>query len=774
MQEREVCLLRTLLQELYDVFQRTGLPGPWMIPLPEPLQQAIPFSDQSIRPIERITRLTPVVTALRSEATRGLSGEDRYRYLLKPLSMHREAMLPQFEEQISGYLREDYRQIWQQFLDAMRQIQSYPPGEAYFFTVYFLVKKYFTRVPSREMPDISVFDHARITTAIEDCRHMYHKEKGRKKTTPIPVEKSSDMPRPPSSAGEETVSPVFSEAEPQGSAASDEEKEFLFIEGDLSGIQNFMFAMGVPRQEARRLTNRLRGCSFYLWLLAETIVEYLLKSLNLTIAHQVWSAGGRFLLIAPNTPAVTYHLKACYHEIKTFLLQKFRGDLALVIGNSAVSAKELDTQFALVQRNLTHIMAHEALRPFSSVLQEQDLVQFPSFPPEDAAPYDQFLTQLYHEQDYIGQHLSRLNQGDNRLMKKVKAASESWQKKPFITVEIGKVFHLAWDIDTEADAQTETMYRINDLDAPFWGTTPLQYGFKLLAIHTDDELLNEAPVVVTRDDVPQSDQSDQSVVEGDRGNDVIGVLRMDVDRVEALLTAGFPLQKHNLMHVAALSAEIDLFFTGYIQHLCRTEFRKSVHLIHAGGDDLCVVGAWDALINFACRIANDFTAFTCHHPELHLSGGLWVCKERYPLNWAAQQASLLLNDLAKENSRREPDLRGKIGERDALALFDHRLSWKDVLTLCQQGDQFVEAVCKNEMSLPTLCTLRSLHRTWNRCKTLNTARMYYLTAQAIHKTSGREQFLAQHQYLAHPGYIPILLTYVALKTKKSAQGGVYD
>ena len=37
-----------------------------------------------------------------------------------------------------------------------------------------------------------------------------------------------------------------------------------------------------------------------------------------------------------------------------------------------------------------------------------------------------------------------------------------------------------------------------------------------------------------------------------------------------------------------MSSEMELFFTGYFDRLCRREFRKNVYIAYSGGDDLFV------------------------------------------------------------------------------------------------------------------------------------------------------------------------------------------
>ena len=113
MLEREQILLRTLLHDLADVFQRTGLPGVYDLPLPQAFQPEEPFSSPtSPAPAERLERLRPIFELLtrpaiihESTSHSRIHASPSTRYPLKPLSLSPEYAIPQHEETIAGYLR---------------------------------------------------------------------------------------------------------------------------------------------------------------------------------------------------------------------------------------------------------------------------------------------------------------------------------------------------------------------------------------------------------------------------------------------------------------------------------------------------------------------------------------------------------------------------------------------------------------------------------------------------------------------------------------------
>ena len=107
-------------------------------------------------------------------------------------------------------------------------------------------------------------------------------------------------------------------------------------------------------------------------------------------------------------------------------------------------------------------------------------------------------------------------------------------------------------------------------------------------------------------------------------------------------------------------------------------------------------------------------------------------------------------------------------ERFAFALFNHRLSWDDFVSLQATGEQLSVAITNREIPRKSLYTLLNLHRTWKTHRQLNIARMFYSAVRTIRNRGSRKLVLNQHQHLAHSGYLPVLAGYTAVKTRHIA------
>jgi CRISPR-associated protein Csm1 len=97
------------------------------------------------------------------------------------------------------------------------------------------------------------------------------------------------------------------------------------------------------------------------------------------------------------------------------------------------------------------------------------------------------------------------------------------------------------------------------------------------------------------------------------------------------------------------------------------EVRQNLLFIYAGGDDLFVSGAWNEIVDFAFDVYQSFRAYTGNNPDITLSGGISIEKEKFPLYQAAKLAEKA-EDAAKDNGR------------DSFGLFDDKVfKWSEWL-----------------------------------------------------------------------------------------------
>ena len=164
-----------------------------------------------------------------------------------------------------------------------------------------------------------------------------------------------------------------------------------------------------------------------------------------------------------------------------------------------------------------------------------------------------------------------------------------------------------------------------------------------------------------------------------RGIKRMGILRMDVDDLGRIMVAG--LKSRTMAATSTLSEALESFFAGWLNTICREvnegyakddvgkDRGDRLYVIYAGGDDLFIVGSWDLMPELAGRIRDDFRAYSGANPDLHISAGITLEGESFPLYQAADRAGKVL-DVAKDYSRSDV-------KKDAITFLDLTVKWDE-------------------------------------------------------------------------------------------------
>ena len=197
----------------------------------------------------------------------------------------------------------------------------------------------------------------------------------------------------------------------------------------------------------------------------------------------------------------------------------------------------------------------------------------------------------------------------------------------------------------------------------------------------------------------------------DSGIKRLGVLRADVDNLGAAFLSGFQGKLATLSRTGALSRRLSLFFKRYIQALCAGDLNgtnqlvttpfslygrekatnRKIHVVYSGGDDIFLIGAWDDLIEVAIDINRAFSQYT--NAKLTFSAGIGFFPDKCPVAEMARRTGEL-EDAAKAN----PD-----GRKNSLALFGASTEIHGAERVydepeCFHWDQFTDKVCGEKLS----------------------------------------------------------------------------
>lgn len=542
---------------------------------------------------------------------------------------------PDFEK-----IRNLHREHWEQFRKELDALPSDLTFDSLFDTLYFLLEKWASKVTlshDDSDADISVFNRARVETAWKDC-----------------LEESTDKDSP-----------------------------FLVIEGGMSGIQGFIYKIESPSEGDQKGTSKIfRGRSFFVSLLSESIADYFLKQLGLYRVHLVMEGGGHFHILAPNTEENRNQVEEMERTVNRWLLREYQGELGLVIAYKPF-AEGVVERYSEVKKEMLRLLSEKKSKKNLNLFGEYNL--FGPFEPV----FDP------HKEDFmeLGAQLPK-----NKYLVKLYAekAPKTLNVQLFSLKDIGIHWFLSNDVKEIsgelANCSSATHIEITHLNEIHFAQPELlkiQSRFASQNCVLGIRLIgNYAPVKGKNDIVMTFDEISEL---GD-GYPMLHVLRMDVDSLGKIFTSGISGERQSLSRVASLSRAMNLFFSGYINHLAK---EHKVYITYAGGDDLFAVGKWNQVIYFAKAVWSDFRRYTCQNPNLSISGGAVLVRSGFPIRRAAELAG-------------QREYLTKQSGKNALSLFDEVHRWERMDELVDWGAKLVELIDQDKSTQKYRSLLRYL------------------------------------------------------------------
>src|SRR5581483_3106585 len=535
--------------------------------------------------------------------------------------------------------------------------------ETYLENLLLVMQRTLWCVPSAhysENPDISMYDHSRITAALAACFVDMRPNKAKQLLDAV----ERDWKKQSAGEDQETLA----------------QEVALLVGGDISGIQNFIYTIS-----SRGPASALRGRSLYLLLLTEAIARFVLRRLNLPITNLMQASGGHFYILARARDGE--QLQEIQREISRVLLAFHRGDLYLALEGVALRATDFKgAMLSAKWQELSNSLRAAKMRKFSEMQDELYAKVFDTARREadygecnvcglehtDVQTIDQVQKCLpCRRLEELGDDLRtarylRLSEIDFAGFGH-QTASGDWDHALRCFGISAKLYDKANDVRPHESASRTILFALSEKaldaqDSPEPKTrlaVGQRYLMNVTPILTPDErreLIEDGRF--KEEGLPRANAVkpfDVMEYQSASGFKRLGVLRMDVDDMGRVFSQG--LGEHaNLTRLATLSFMVNLFFEGWTAKLARKYNRPEsesktdrIYSIYGGGDDLFFVGSWDVMPKLAREIYNDFRRFVGNHPNIHLSAGIALISGKYPLYQAAEDAKRALEH-AKNNA----------------------------------------------------------------------------------------------------------------------------
>jgi CRISPR-associated protein Csm1 len=579
----------------------------------------------------------------------------------------------------------EYRALWCEF---SARLEDIPPAHRANLPLWLdhfdtLWQCYTQAIPAatagNTKPEVSLYDHSRTTAALAAALWRFHHDRGDDPdATALALRQRSDW----------------------------DEDKFLLVQGDFSGIQDFIFATGGETQ--KRAAKLLRGRSFYVSLLTECAALRVLEALGLPPTSQIINAAGRFLIVAPHSPAVLATLAEVQREFDAWFLQHSFGQTGIGLATMPASCNDFrhgegdESPFKELMRRLFENQEEGKLRRLGLC--------------DDAAPepiFESFLTAFDPDKgacavdgrlpateplDGTDRHISLL--ASDQIAAGGWLASDDKQRLLITRTPIGHGalrvpmfgYHAAFTGSEEASgrfgalARSGELRRAWDYSLPLDVAAPLWAGYARRAVNGHVPRFDE---MSAQDDwryggIEDGDDErrlgavktlnhlaceDKQLNERDRavGVEALMVLKGDVDNLGLIFQHG--LQNYSFAKMAALSRQMNAFFTVHLPRLCRDEV-PNTYTVFDGGDDFFLIGPWHQTLELARRMRQDFARYVAHNPELHFSAGLSMTKPGLPVRELGRLAEETLERAKAVGAKDKPAT-----AKNAVTAFDRAVTW---------------------------------------------------------------------------------------------------
>ena len=482
---------------------------------------------------------------------------------------------------------------------------------------------------------------------------------------------------------------------------------FLLISGDFSGIQETIYTIA-----SGGALKTLRARSFMLELLTEHIVYEIQQATRSARYSLIFSGGGGFSLLVPNTEANRDKIKPFVNRINEWAFEQFGFQLFLTLHCEPLKEDALqNSQFKAIWESVADQLAKQKRRKFWDSNHLKKLF-CPEMPKQLA---NQDACQITHRDDLPDSEMVPTPlEGDGRVSKlayrlwrlgdqltafdcivRLPARKDNFREGTlkFPTYKNKNVVYKScsssqvkrykarwlvnsWDLDDYHDNKTFS-FLFGDYVRSVAKLPPdaqTQEKEEYLRDHHEE-----------MDKLKSRTASFSGLAKAAQGSDLIGCLRMDVDDSSDFFVQGKWKLGLGIAAISNLSRSMNLFFKGYLNSICSMELGdlekkdypvditgkkaaktngRDVSIVYAGGDDLFIVGAWDDVAELAFDINACFRAFSCYNPDVHLSGGVTLHKPKFPLYQMARMAKQA-EAAAKANETEN----GETEDKNSLALF---------------------------------------------------------------------------------------------------------
>jgi CRISPR-associated protein Csm1 len=581
-------------------------------------------------------------------------------------------------------LKKQYKENWSQFFAEITNSQSHSPE-----TLMSISKKYLWCIPSSSWhtrSDISLYEHCRITAAIALCAYDSVLEK-------FPA--------------------IENYVEVRKFIKQRDDQRYLLLLADATGIQNYIYNVGHSGA-----AKALKGRSFFVQQMLDNVAYWLLdEKFNLPLCNLIYSSGGKFYLLLPNTERVRSAILEAKKELEEKFLHEYNGDLGIVMGDIPLSGD--DFTFSAINGHpisrkwdeLNKITEKLKKQKLSSVWRPELFLTLPT--DGNMVVCKNTGVELFKDNELL------VNLGIVKLSENIHFNKYELNGKYFYEELFDNGTGTGEYISEEQFRSQKIGLKLRNNNKqvligsdPSWNDILGLNSFEIMELRTEsDTAVSRATRAFLLDDLNINSvkthanvgikfyggnwrlpQSYSEVIAAGSGIQRLGVLRLDVDNLGQIFKDGFG-NRATFSRIVQLSSMLDFFFSCYINTLQKMFWspetgltdkyslnakyvKELLEIVYSGGDDVFMVGHWCVLPDVALWLNRKFKEFTCNNPAFSFSAGIYLFENKFPMYKAAIEAGNL-EHVAKSVLRKNQHISESI--KDGICFLDPSVpvSWRD-------------------------------------------------------------------------------------------------
>jgi CRISPR-associated protein Csm1 len=395
-----------------------------------------------------------------------------------------------------------------------------------------------------EVADISLYDHQRMTAAYAICMYRYFDD--------------------------QNITDYRSMCYGKAYRELRNKDMYLLVSGDISGIQDFIYT--IPSKGALK---SLRGRSFYLELLLEHIADELLTAIHMSRSCLIYTGGGHFYMLLPNTQRMTAFLSDFATKMNDWFLQNFGSRLYIAMAWTPCSANEFidETKGGAgnVFHRLSRLLSQKKLNRYDqSQLQllispKSEINNVPEGARECAVCHTSVpateLEQYEDDEENACQRCRNLLQlgkamlDNNVIIISTKSDATAlplpgWEQEKYLCTAREEAVD-SFPLPIERLYIKNQMYTGADLATYLWVGDYVSRG------NQNNQVLDfEQLAMLSGGSIKNT------------GIKRLGVMRADIDNLGAAFIKGFSIHYDTLSRKSVLSRQLSLFFKRYINDIC--------------------------------------------------------------------------------------------------------------------------------------------------------------------------------------------------------------